>query len=217
MKDFLSEAQSFIFSIVREKWSPASPLSLSLAATAATLYAFRADLYSLAAAAALSLIVARSKARVVANAVAAAGLFTLVIYALGFVIARGVPEEALPTLYRALSSAALMSAFVADRGFTPSLLSLTCLGVDGTPLAAMLKSVLLSPSALRDAVAAYKALRGRLDLEGAAFAVAYMLRRIEVRYREVYVAAKMTAPACRVEFSPTDLAFAAAIVIWPFV
>ncbi|MEL9991272.1 MAG: hypothetical protein QXP98_08220 [Thermoproteus sp.] len=217
MKDFLSELQGFVLSIVRERWSPASPISLLLATAAAALYAFRADLYSLLAAVALSLAVARSKARVVANAVFTAGMFTAVVYALGLLMARGVPAEALPTLYRALSSAALIGAFVAERGFTPSLLSLSCLGIDGTPIAAMLKSILLSPSALRDAVVVYKALKGRLDLEGAAFAAAYMLRRIELRYREVYLAAKLTAPSCKAGLSLSDLAFVAAVAIWLFV
>lgn len=217
MKDFLSELQEFVFSIVREKWSPASPISLLLAVAAATLYAFRADIFSCIAVIALSLAVAKRRIRVVVNAAFAAGLFTAVVYALGLLIARGVPSEALPTLYRALSSAALIGAFVAEKGFTPSILALSCLGIDGAPIVAMFKSVLLSPSALRDAVIAYKALKRRFDLEGAAFAAAYMLRRIELRYREVYLAAKLTTPDCKAGLSPSDLAFVAVVAIWPFV
>lgn len=217
MSAFLSELQSFLLSLVKEKWEPASPISLIIAAAAVSLYAFKVDLYALLFALAISMGSAGRRIGVVLRMSATAAAFTAVIYALGMVLARSLPQEALPTFYRVISSASLLGAFVALRGFTPTALSLICIGVDGAAVVSMLKTVLLSPNALQNAVSAYKALRGRLDLQGAAFAVAYMLRRMEVRYREVYTVSTMLIPRCKKTLSLWDLPFIAAIAIWPFV
>lgn len=215
---FLSEIQSFLLSISKEGWKPASPISLGLAATAVALYAFKADLYAAAFALGISAIAAWRRAGVVLRISAATAAFTAFVYALGFLLARGfLPQEALSTLYRAISSAALLGALVATRGFTPTILSLACLGFNGAVVVAMLKSVLLAPNALETAVSAYKALRGRLDLQGAAFAAVYMLRRIEMRYREIYTVSTMLTPRCRLELSPSDIIFVTAVVVWLFV
>ena len=215
---FLSEIQSFLFSVSRERWEPVSPISLGLAATAVALYAFKADLYAMVFALGISAAAAWRRAGMVLRISAATAAFTAFVYALGLLLARGfLPQEALPTLYRAVSSAALLGALVAMRGFTPAILSLACLGFNGAVVVAMLKSVLLAPNALETAVSAYKALRGRLDLQGAAFAAVYMLRRIEMRYREIYTVSTMLTPRCRLEPSLSDIIFIVAIVAWLFV
>ena len=167
----------------------------NIAATAAALYAFRAGLYAMVFAIGISASAAGRRAGVVLRISAATAAFTAFVYALGLLLARGyLPREALPTFYLAVSSAALLGAFVAIRGFTPAILPLTCLGFNGAVVVAMLKSVLLAPNALETAVNAFKALRGRLDLQGAAFAAVYMLRSIEMRYREIYTVSTMLAP-----------------------
>ncbi|AFA38949.1 hypothetical protein Pogu_0922 [Pyrobaculum oguniense TE7] len=215
---FLSEIQSFLLSVSKERWEPASPISLGLAATAVALYAFKADLYSMMFALGISAAAAWRRAGIVLRISAATAAFTAFVYALGLLLARGfLPQEALHTLYRAVSSAALLGAFVAMRGFTPAILSLTCLGFNGAVIVAMLKSVLLAPNALDTAVSAYKALRGRLDLQGGAFAAVYMLRRIETRYREIYTVSTMLTPLCKLKPSLSDITFIVAIVAWLFV
>ena len=207
----LEEIQKFIFLISRESWSPASFLSTALTLLATALYAFKADLLSMATTLLAAFAVGFRRWSTVALTVAFVFIFTAWVYAFGYMVSgRTAPWD---TFYRAIASAAVLSGYVAARGFTPVALSLSCIGL-GPTLFAILKTVLMSPVALREGFLAAKALRGREDLTTASYAYALFLKRLERRYLDISMVAHLINYPCRKKPDVYILYPALLIVIW---
>jgi len=90
----------------------------------------------------------------------------------------------------------VLSGYVAARGFTPVALSFSCIGL-GPALFAILKTVLMSPTALREGFLAAKALRGKEDLTTASYAYVLFLKRLEKRYLDISMVAHLINYPCR--------------------
>jgi len=189
----LEEVQKFIFLISRESWSPTSFSTTALTFLAAALYAFKASLLSMAIALSAAFIVGFRRWSSVASTVAFVLIFTAWVYAFGYMASgRTAPWD---TFYRALASAAVLSGYVAARGFTPVIFSFGCIGL-GPTLFAMLKTVLMSPTALREGFLAAKALRGKEDLTTASYAYVLFLKRLEKKYLDISMVAHLINYPC---------------------
>jgi len=207
----LEEIQKLIFLISREGWSPASFLSTALTLLATALYAFRADLLSMAAALLAAFAVGLRRWSSVASAVAFVFIFTAWVYAFGYIVSgRAAPWD---TFYRALASAAVLSGYVAARGFTPVALSFSCIGL-GPTLFAILKTVLMSPTALREGFLVAKALRGEEDLTTASYAYVLFLKRMEKKYLDISMVAHLINYPCRKKPDVYTLYPALLIAVW---
>ncbi|WP_193322637.1 hypothetical protein [Pyrobaculum calidifontis] len=207
----LERIQKFVFLISREGWSPASFSSTALTFLATALYAFKADFLSMATALLVAFAVGFRRWSSVASTVAFVFIFTAWVYAFGYVVSgRTAPWE---TFYRALASAAVLSGYMAARGFTPVALSLSCIGL-GPTLFTILKTVLMSPTALREGFLAAKALRGKEDLTIASYAYVLFLKRLERKYLDISMVAHLINYPCRKKPDMYILYPALLIAIW---
>lgn len=217
----LGEAQKFLLFLVKEGRLDPNPLLFLLAASSAALYAFSApplplSLAVLAAALAAS---GRSAPRL-ASALGAVATFTAAVYGIGFILTGRLPAEFLPTFLKAADSAALFMAVPASRGLVNALMGGACIHKAFEDLLAMVKAATLAPGVFREALAAYAVYKGRIDAEGAGFAVVYFLQHAERLYASVSLALRlMGKPPCRIAFDPLAVVyiFAMAAWIWQFV